>query len=738
MRTITLCFSLLLCTHLTFSQSNIRVNQKDYKVKIKKANSPIQLDGYLNEPAWKTADVADDFWQKTPRNDVKAERKTVASLTYDGDYLYVGITCFDSTNHVITTLKRDVGFWDSDGVAVVIDPLNEATAGFMFATNPYGVQTEVLLGGGSGFENYNGNWDNRWYVEAQRFDDRWTVEMAIPFKTLRYETDNTTWGINFIRNNRKSNLQDVWAPVPLQFWMIDLGYAGLLEWDQAPAKVKSNINIIPYINTSTFQDNENDEPTDYNFNAGLDAKIALSPALNLDLTINPDFSQVEVDQQVTNLTRFSIFLPERRTFFLENSDIFTRVGFPFGRPFFSRRIGLDEDGNAVPINFGARLTGNVTNTTRIGILNAQTGAVQEGTFGQNYTAAAFSQRVLKRSRITGLFVNRQGAMADGGLSASDYGRNASLQFNYLNEDGTFEFWSGGHRSYKRGINAENNFFENGFAYTGTNLELVVSHVYMGTNYFADVGFVNLIENYDAIRDTTIRLGYNLLFFPITYTFFPKSTSFINEHSINIETLVNLDPQGKFVERNTDFVYRFQFKNTSSLRLGLQDNLVDLRFPFSFTDGEPLPAQRYRYYQSSLSYSTDERKLFQIQMDMSTGSFYNGNLNSVNLGFSYRRQPWGNFGLAIEYNRLSFPDLFGSTTLWAFSPRIEFNFNRNLFWTTFLQYNTQLDNFNINSRLQWRFAPMSDVFLVYTDNYAIENFGQKNRAIVLKVNYWMVL
>ena len=231
--------------------------------------------------------------------------------------MYVAGTCYDSTNHVVTTLKRDIGYWDGDGVAVILDPLNEASTGYMFGTSPYGVQTDVLLGGGTGPGHYSEEWDNRWYVETQRYEDRWTVEMAIPFKTLRYDANRTTWGINFMRNDQKNNRQDAWARVPIQFWFIDLGYTGKLNWDQTPPKTKGNIALIPYINTAYNQDFEANTDAKNTINVGGDAKIALTPSLNLDLTVNPDFSQVEVDQQVTNLTRFSIFLPERRNFFLE-------------------------------------------------------------------------------------------------------------------------------------------------------------------------------------------------------------------------------------------------------------------------------------------------------------------------------------------------------------------------------------------------------------------------------------
>lgn len=730
--TIMLNFIFVLYTH---AQVNYANNQESNQLHIKRLIGEINVDGLLNEAVWKDAEKANEFWQKSPIAGKKGLSNTEVQVTYDDKYLYVAATCYDSEDMVIYSLKRDLSFWDGESMAIILDPLNEASSGFMFGTSPYGVQTDVLLGGGTGIDNYNGQWDNKWFVETTVHDDRWTVEMAIPFKTLRYSPTQTSWGINFMRNDKKNNRQDIWAPIPDQFWMIDLGYTGQLIWDQAPAKANGNMTIIPFINTSIFKDYTTGESATTSFDVGLDAKIALNSSLNLDLTVNPDFSQVEVDQQVTNLTRFSIFLPERRTFFLENSRLFSQVGFPTVQPFFSRRIGLDENGAAVPILYGARLTGNISPTTQMGILNTQTKS-NDTQLGQNYTAATFSQRIFKRSTIQGLFVNRQ-SYTDGDFSNTDYGRNLSLKFNYVREDGKFEFWSGVHKSIKHEISGSDMFFENGVAYAGRNFSALFDHVFVGTNYFADVGFINMVENYDAERDEVIRLGYHLFVLPISYTFLPSDSKHLNQHSISYEGELNLDPDGKFLERTNAIEYGMEFKNSSQFAINVQEKETELRFPFSFTGKEPLPKGNYQYSEFSIAYDSDERKVLQYDLGFRHGGFYNGKITSAEFGFNYRRQPWGNFGLAIEYNNLKFPDPYGETNLWAITPRVELSFSRNLFWTIFMQYNTQADNFNINSRFQWRFSPMSDIFLVYTDNYAVENFGVKNRAIVLKASYWFV-
>ena len=738
-------FVLSLIGQMALAQDDFGANnQEDYQLNIQRTTEKILIDGDLSESVWQTADVADKFWKKWPTDKERARMQTEVRVTYDEQFIYIGATCFDSTNHVIQTLKRDVRYWSSDGLAVVLDPVNKKTYGFIFGISPMGVQMEGLLGG---FDDIRTEWDNKWFGEVKRYEDRWTIEMAIPFKTLRYEEGNTSWGINFIRNDLKNNEYHTWTAVPRQFDGVDLGYTGALNWDQAPAKTKGNVAIIPFVTGSSVSDfEEGDGKMDFDGSAGLDAKVAVSSSLNLDITLNPDFSQIEVDRQVTNLTRFDIFFPERRTFFLENSDLFSSFGIPPIRPFFSRRIGLNEDRETVPILFGARLSGNLDDNWRIGLMNMHTRG-DNVDLSQNYSAAAFERRLFKRSTIKGMFLNRQ-AVDGTDFSATDYGRNADVEFTYQNNQGNWVAWAGYHRSFQPGPSDKARFMNTGFWYNGRNVEVVTDILNMGTNYYADMGFLARIENYDAERDTTIRLGFQQFFTEVNYRIFPKENKNINFHRIGFENFLVYNPDGSFNERATNLRYRLAFTNTSNFSFRLANNELELLFPFSFTDGDPLPAKRYDNYSISLGYESDQRKVFNFEAEIEHWpGFYDGNLTSVSLDLNYRRQPWGNFSIDFEYNNLTFEAPYGETELFLIGPRMEINFTRNLFWTTFLQFNTQAENFNVNSRLQWRFAPMSDLFIVYTDNYLLETetldgrfrfntFAPKNRAFVFKLNYWL--
>jgi len=708
-------------------------------LKNKKAIDPIKIDGVLNEASWQNAETIKNFWQKEPLDTGHARRDTEVRMTYDDNFLYVGIINYDTSYYVIQTLKRDIDPGSSDGVAIILDPVNARTNGFLFVVNPYNVQAEDLLTASAGGD-INFSWDNKWFSQTTRQADRWIVEMAIPFKTLRYEAGKTIWGLNFIRADLKNNEYSTWTRVPRNLQFYEFGYTGALIWDSPPPPPGRNISVIPYITGGVSGNKEDNLKTDGELNQGFDAKLALSSKLNLDITVNPDFSQVEVDKQVTNLTRFNIFFPERRTFFIENADLFTSYGYPGSNPFYSRRIGLDEDGNRIPIYAGLRLTGNLDKKTRIGIMNMQTG--KKGDFAaQNYTAVSVTHTVLKRSLIKGYYFGREAFMSEQKKKdhpLDRYGRNAGLELVYTSNKGDVQGWYGLHKSWKYGVTNDDHFIYGGGQYSSRKLTAMVNLETMGTNYYADMGFIQRIENYDAELDTTIRLGYKGIFSTVSYTMFPKKGP-LNSHNITFNSYPIWNPNGTLNEYTAEIVYVFNFKNTSEFFLAANNQVVHLLYPTAFTDFDPLPKGNYHFGNYHINYQSDQRKKFIFNAGIRMGSFYNGNIHQYTAGVRFRAQPWGNFGVDFEQDDLKFPDPYGKASLFLVAPRIEINFSNNIFWTTFIQYNTQNDNININSRFQWRYKPMSDLFVVYTDNYFSDPFlKNRNRALVFKLNYWLNL
>ncbi len=739
---------LFLGARLGFGQRPPALEESRLNYTIHFSTEKITIDGKLDENSWNEAETLSDFMLSFPVDDKKADEEiqTEIKLSYDNQNLYVGAICHGKDNYIIQTLKRDNELLRGDAFGIVIDPMNEKTNGFVFGVNPMGVQTELLITGQTGRRQVlepgrspngiNIAWDNKWYSEVTRHPDYWEIEIAIPFKSIRFEDNKPKWGINFFRVDAQSNSIHTWSRVPIEFTELDLGYTGELVWDNPPKKMKGNISVIPYTLGSVIRDFENGMPVLKDFQAGVDGKIAITSGINFDLTVNPDFSQVEVDEQITNLTLFNVRLPEKRLFFLENSDIFEDFGIPPMRPFFSRKIGLDEDGNPIPILFGARVSGNINKDLRIGAMNMQTRKTDLYS-AQNYSALAFHKQVFSRSVLKGYFHNREAFNSP----EPNYNRNVGLEFLYRSPDGRMQSFAGYSKSFNPGLSGKNYFFNSGAGYDNKNISAYCNFAGTGVNYIADMGYFRGPEYYDAVRDTIIRIGYVHWFTRGSYTLYAENSPDIISHEFGFRNIFDFNSDFNRLNHELEFNYNLQFANTGRLTVSGARNNVNLIYPFAFTDiekYEALPVDNYIYYLGEFSYESDQRKMFSYSGGGMYGGFYNGIRRQIRFGLKYRIQPWGNFAVTFEHNSLKFPDPYGYAKLYLITPRVDINFSKKLFWTTFMQYDTQGDNFNVNSRIQWRFQPMSDIYFVYTDNYFIESGIAKNRAFVIKINYWLNL
>jgi hypothetical protein len=732
-RIILLFVTNLFCLY-SIAQTNANV-QQEFQLTIQPTKGPIKLDGILDEPAWNTVEAVGQFNKKFP-NDIGAPKKqTEVKYLYDEKNLYFAFKVYDSGTAIIRSLKRDIGHDGNDGVAVVLDPLNQKTNGFYFVVSALNVQSEDQLTGSSdGGISYS--WDTKWFSMTKDYGNYWIAEIAIPLKSIRYNSENKNWGVNFVRIDAKNFEYSTWTRIGPNFKSYDLGYTGLMKWPTNPPASNNNVILLPYL-TGGISEDKSTSKIETTGNVGFDAKIALNSSLNLDLTVNPDFSQVEVDNQVTNLTRFNIFLPERRAFFLENADLFAGFGIPPIRPFYSRTIGLDKEGNKIPILFGARLSGNLSPDVRIGAMNMQTG--RKGDYApENFSAFTWQKRVLKRSMVKGYFLNRENFISveeEKKNPLDKYGRNAGITFEYSNPAGSFSYWANYNQSMKPTIKDLNNYAEAGLSYNGRNFGFVLDIANVGKNYYTDMGFVQRISNYDAERDTIIRIGFKHIYSEISYTLMPAKGK-VGKMELTTQNSAVFNPDNSLNEWESTLQVKTDFKNASSFNLGLSNNITNLLFPTSFTDGTPLPAAQYQYAQFGMGYDSDTRKLFGWSTDLNFGQFYNGTVQSFRVGVNWRNQPHLSLRLNAQFNNIQLPGIYGSTKLLLIAPRIEYNFNTKLFWTTFIQYNTQSNNFNINSRLQYRYKPMSDFFLVYTDNYYTDPlFKSKNRALIFKLSYW---
>lgn len=721
-----------------------------YQLVASKIKGEITLDGRLNEDFWKSAQQAEGFLQNFPEDSVAAVDQSIVKLAFNDEFLYIAGICYEGSGKedIVTSLRRDFDWPNNENFSIYIDPFNDYTNGFTFGITPYGVQREGLVTNGVDVRT---DWDNKWFSAAKRYDDRWEFEMAIPFKTLRYDDENGDWNIVFLRNNLKRNERSAWTLVPQGFRPSAFAFAGRLTFDAKLPKAGSNFVVIPYVASGISKNHEDGTPTDTNFQTGFDAKIGVTSSLNLDLTVNPDFSQVEVDRQVTNLGRFEIRFPERRQFFLENQDLFGESGFGNARPFFSRRIGIAQDtaGNSIqiPINFGARLSGKIGQNWRLGFLNMQTQREEsarltgteeiENSFkllSQNYTVAVLQRQIFDRSNIGIIAVNRQAFdynEGDSTLSTTKYNRVVGFDYNLLSADGRWEGDMYFHQSFDP--DKKDDSFSGGafLRYNTTKFTLGAITSMVGEGFNAEVGFV---QRKNIVRMTTFG----------DYRFYPKNSGVVNNHG----------PGGRYsyfgdleLDR-TDLEYRIsyqvQFNNTMQAEFEYNYTYQFLRDDFDPIDGYVLSeGTDYDWRSYSLSFNTDRRKLFWVDADVRFGGFYTGDIQRYRGALNYRYQPFLNLSVAFDYNNIDLPyrpdfpeDEANSSEFWLFSPRADITFTDKLFLTTFVQYNERADNINLNARFQWRYKPVSDLFVVYTDNYFPDSFASKSRALVFKLTYWL--
>ena len=697
-----------------------------YLLHIKKSSEAIKLDGVLDEPFWQNAEKATDFYQNFPYDTSFAQTRTVVMVSYDDQNFYLAAICYDETpgKYVIQSLKRDFSYPVSDAFAVYFDPFGDKRNGYNFTVNPLGVQREGLIQEGGGF-GVTTAWDNRWFSEVKEYEDRWVAEIRIPFKSLRYKQGGTEWRINFSRNNLKKNENSSWVPVPRNFNIASLAFTGLMLWDEAPPRGGRNVSLIPYLAGQISQDFEKDK-FDWKISGGGDAKILVASALNLDLTAYPDFSQVEVDVQQTNLSRFELFFPERRNFFIENSDLFASFGFRAIRPFFSRRIGLGA-GVQVPIFGGARLSGSVNRDWRVGVMTMQTeGGAVSGLRSQNYIVGAVQRRLFERSNISAILVNRLGF---NGFrpQGNDYNTVAGVDFNLATANNRWQGKAFYHHSFDGTDPTRKSANAIWLMYNTPTLTVMYNHEFVDKAYNAEVGFVP-------------RKGYFRLEPIASYRFYPKRNKIFNNHGPEFYgSQYWRITDWRFTDNQVLVSYQFSLQNRSSFGFGVQNDYTYLTFPFDPSGSGGLQLEDstgYTYWSGGTEYASDFRKRLNYSARLTYGTYFNGTKLTVGGQVSYRVQPWGNFSIAFENNNIWLPQPYNTVNLWLVGPRLEFSFTRSIFFTTFLQYNTQIRNFNINARFQWRFKPMSDLFVVLTQNHATEGFALRNFAVAFKLNYWL--
>ena len=697
---------------------------------------PIILDANLNEKAWQNSKGASGFWQYFPLDSIQAKQQATIKFLFDDDNLYVGIKVNAlANNFIIPSLRRDFSAGGSDNITLLFDTFNDGTNAFIFGTNPYGIKREMLLsGGGSELRGFTMAWDTKWKCKTAIKEDHYIAEMIIPLSAFKYRQGETKWRFNSYQFDTQDNERNTWVNIPQNQFIFNLAYMGEMIFEKPLGKSKTPVSIIPYVNTITAKDFENDvSQTDLKF--GGDAKFTIGNSLNLDVTINPDFSQVEVDQQVTNLTRFEISLPERRQFFIENSDLFADFGNNRdSNPFFSRRIGIAQDanGNTIENNIigGVRLSGKVNNNLRVGLLTMQTAEdIKNEIPTVNNSVITLQQKVFKRSNISVMFINKQATKEYNFLTDEDkYNRIIGLDYRLASEDNT---WVGKyflHKSFTQGVKDKN--YSAGFStqYFNRDFNVRLSGVYVGDNYESDLGF---LRRTDIFKITP----------KIERTFWPIESA-IQKHSFSITPIFIWKPDLNFKNSDYAVISRWQanFKNTGEFTAEMYNRFTYLFSAFdpTGTDGAiALPIDSsYKYTTVSLGYRSDKRKTLSYQIEPSIGTFFNGKKYSFEANLAWRIQPKFSGSLQVNYDKINLPDPYPDASIWLIGPKVDLTFNKSIFWSAFIQYSSQQKNIGINTRLQWRFAPLSDLFIVYNDNYFSNGFAPRFKSLNLKLTYWL--
>jgi hypothetical protein len=714
---ILLIFTLF--TGLLFGESK-GINREKYQIKISETDSPVTVDGVLNEPVWANTDVATHFQRVLPTDTGYASAQTEVRLTYTESTLYMAITCYDSLpgKRPVESLRRDFSFGKNDNFLVFIDTYNDQTNGFSFGVSAAGAQWDGMQANGG---TVNLDWDIKWKSAVRNYPDKWVAEFAIPFRSIRYHGGDKEWGINFSRLDLKTNEKSSWAPMPRQFATATLAYTGSLVWDKPlPSSNGPRVSIIPYLSGKATQDREAGEDIKPKANAGVDAKIILSTSMNLDLTVNPDYSQVEVDRQVTNLDRFELFFPEKRQFYLENSDIFANLGTENVRPFFSRRIGLN-----APVIAGARLSGKIGDNWRIGVMDMQTNDKDTIAAG-NFAVAAIQRKVFRRSNISAFLVNKQvtNIKNDTAFTGLDYNRVAGLEFNLASADNKWTGKTFYHQALYPGARGDAIAAAANLTYSTQYLTATINQSWVGADYIAEVGYIR-------------RTGYYEINPTFQYKFFPAASKIAN-HGPGIKFDMLTDPSFKVTDRVATLFYQAEWMNKSIAQVNVRSVYVLLQQPFDPTNsgGAALPAgSDYSWRDVGASFTSDIRNAFNFMVAGRYGGYYNGTGWTINGELNYRVQPYGSLGIISSYNSIDLPLPYNSAKFLLLGPRLDITFTNNIFFTSLVQYNDQIDNINLNLRFQWRFAPVSDLFIVYTENSYPQNHDIKNRGLVLKLSYW---
>ena len=704
------------------------------ELKAVRIDGSIKIDGVLDEPAWARATGASDFIQIDPYQGRPSEFTTIVKVVYNQKYLYFGIVCKDPKGKkaiMATDFARDFDYLRHDLVNLAFDTFNDQRNAIVFATNAYGVQRDLLS-----FDDlyYDVDWNGIWSVRTTRSDSGWVAEMAIPWKTLRYPQNKDTlqsWGFNMYRNRRLTNEVSAFSPFPRIFSAAHMNYAGLLTGLQPPAHA-TNITVDPYILASddhytNFGGTE--PPHTQALKYGGDLKWTITPNAVLDLTANTDFAQADVDQEVNNTTRFNVFFPEKRQFFLENASLFgvqiTMNGDQAGgsmhyQPFNSRTIGLDTSGNPIPIVGGGRFVYRSANTNYGAIAIRQQG--YNGAPATNFFVGRFSENFGSQSRIGGLVTLKEQPGAANIESTVD-GFFRMGQSNSINAIVTQSTTT---NTGQKGFAGVVQYFNN----TNSH-EIWLTESVITKNFDPQMGF---ISRSDVIATTPgVNYFYRGSLLPFKSFLLAYSPGILPELYYTAST-------GKFSEADLPvFPVWFNFKDGGSIGYGFESVWQHLTTTFSPLNVNIAPGD-YQYFNQQIYFQSDPSKMLNAQVAFSTGTYFNGKLIYGDYRLQFAPVPYVSFQGEFDNDHFQKVGVANTTsTINLYILQARFALNPRLQLTGIYQKNNLNNSDSYNLRLAWEFSPLSYVYFIYnrgvnTQLATAPVLAQTEDHLIFKVSY----
>lgn len=684
-------------------------------IKALRIDSPIELDGVLDEAAWSEAEGAADFVQQEPSVDQPPSERTEVRVLLDDDALYLGVVCADSepAGIIARELRRDNALANDDRFEVVLDTFHDHRNGYHFAINPLGTQYDAQITDEG--QDVNVEWDERWDAEARIGERGWTAEIRIPLAALRSRRGGEVFGINFRRFIRRKNEIAQWSGWDRDFTFLQVSQAGLLT-GLAGVRTGLKLRVKPY-GLGGFRDGGSPEPGSRRLSeAGLEVvKFSLTPALTAELTFNTDFAQTEVDEAVVNLTRFPTFYPEKREFFLERAGIFEfglggRRGGGVERNlqmFFSRRIGLTDDRREVPLLAGAKLIGRAAGVD-LGLLTAQTDDFQ-GRRGSNYTVLRAKRNVLARSNVGAFFSGRHTSGADGNQVA---GADVNLTL-FKNTD--IQGFLG--RSFTPGRDGNSWVGRAKYNWYTDVYEAFLEHLYIGPEFQHDLGYLRRRD----IRRTDAAFIWEPRPRPLAGT--------VRNFVFRGELVYTSDVGGRLLTREQIFQATSRFQSDDALRFNTTATLDRIDARFALAEGVSVPAGEYGYRESFVEAEGSGKRKLGGRLRYGFGDFYSGRRRYWQATPTLRPSPHFSLEASYERNDVSLPQ--GAFVSNVVNGRLNVNLSNRWLTSTLVQHDSAADRTVLYFRLNYIYRPGDDLFVVYSES-RLPGPAQTDRALRVKL------